>query len=111
MDKNINDMRKELSIIQEISMGTCIKSHKSKKVMRKYRIYNKNQINKINETQEIIKQKLMAKAQRRRRIDSRCKFYRQNKLFQNDTIRFYRELGGVSMEIERPPNMEEVTKF
>ena len=111
MDKCVNNIWTELSIIQEVSKGTCIKSRKSKRVMKKFGIYSKDQINTINETQEILKQKLMAKAQRRRRITSRCKFYRQNKLFQNDTKRFYRELGGSTSEIKNPPKMKEVTEF
>ena len=42
---------------------------------------------------------MQAKAQRIRRFDKRCKFYRQIKTFKGDTKRFYRELGKKSIEV------------
>ena len=38
----------------------------------------------INEVKEILKQKFHANSQRRKRIDQRCKFYKENRMFQND---------------------------
>ena len=59
----------------------------------------------LTEVKEIIKQQLQAKAQRIRRYDKRCKFYRQNKTFQEDTKRLYRELGKKSIEVNETPEM------
>ena len=39
------------------------------------------------------KAKIQVKAQRERQFDKRDKFYRQNKIFQTDAKRFYREIG------------------
>ena len=39
------------------------------------------------------KAKIQVKAQRERQFDKRNKFCRQNKIFQTDAKRFYREIG------------------
>ena len=50
---------------------------------------------------------MQAKAQRIRRFDKRCKFYKQSK----DTKRFYRELGKKSIEVNETPEMQKVKDF
>ena len=111
MDKSISYIRKELSIIDEIAKGTQIKSSLGRKTKRKYGISNNTQINILNSIRETLKQKLLAKAHRKRRIGLRCKFYRQNRLFNTDSKKFYRELNGPGYEVKTPPPMDEVTKF
>ena len=54
---------------------------------------------------------MQAKAQRIRRFDKRCKFYKQNKTFKDNTKRFYRELGKKSIEVNETPEMQEVEDF
>ena len=100
MDKSIDQLRKELSIVEEISRGTDVKSRKGRRVKKKYNINGPAPNDEIEAAKEVLKQKLLAKAQRRRRIDLRCKFFRQNKLYHQDTKRFYRELGKTSIEVK-----------
>ena len=54
---------------------------------------------------------MQAKAQRTRRFDKRCKFYRQDKTFKEDTKRFYRALGKKLIEVNETPEMQEVEDF
>ena len=82
-----------------------------KRIRKKYGLNCDDQEPVINEVKETFKQKLHAKSQRRRRIDQRCKAYKQNRMFQNDGKRFYRELGKASIEVKSPPDMEKVTDF
>ena len=46
-----------------------------------------------NNNNNILKQALQAKAQRLRRYTKRSEQYKQNKMFREDSKRFYRELG------------------
>ena len=56
---------------------------------------------------ETLKQKVQAKAQRIRRYEKRGTQYSQNKLFKEDTKRFYRNLGMKNIEAREPPTMAE----
>ena len=57
------------------------------------------------------KQIMQLKAQRLRRYDKRSKFFRQNKVFNNDAKRFYREIGKNTISVDNPPEAEEVKDF
>ena len=50
---------------------------------------------------EDLKQALQAKAQRIRRYTKRSEWYKQNKMFREDSKRFYRELGKKTIRIEK----------
>ena len=56
-------------------------------------------------------QALQARAQRIRRYTKRREQYKHNKMFREDSKRFYRELGKKTIQIEKPPDIEEVKKF
>ena len=60
---------------------------------------------------EDLKQTLQAKAQRVQRYTKRIEQYKQNKMFREDSKRFYRELGKKTIQIETPPDIGEVKKF
>ena len=104
MDKSIGNIRKELSIIDEIAREATVKSSRGRKTKRKYGIHNITHINDLNSIKETLKKKLLAKAQRRRRrrIGLRCKFFRQNRLFSTDTKKFYRELNEPGYKVKTP---------
>jgi len=52
---------------------------------------------------EILKQKVQAKFQRIRRYEKRETHYSQNKMFKENTKRFYRNLGMRNTEAREPP--------
>ena len=73
-----------------------------KNIGRKYKIRrNRTKIS------EIMKQKMQANAQRLRRFKE-SKFYRKNKIFKEDTKKLYCELGKKSIEVNEPPEIQEV---
>ena len=47
---------------------------------------------------------------RLRRYTKRSEQYKQNKMFREDSKRFYRELGKKTIQIEKPPDIGEVKK-
>jgi hypothetical protein len=51
------------------------------------------------------------KAQRLRRFTKRKDFYRQNKIFETDAKKFYREIGKTNIEVKEIPTKEEVNDF
>lgn len=85
-----------------------IRSRKARKVIRKYKIENKETIPIIKEE---LKQKLQVKAQRLRRFTKRNKFYRQNKIFETDAKKFYREIGKSEITVDKIPTENEVHEF
>ena len=109
--KDIETKRKVLSIIAELENGSRVKVRKARKernIENKYKL-ERNQ--SITELKEIIRKQMQAKAQGIRRFEKRSKFCRQNKIFEEDAKRFYRELGRKSIEINEPPEMQEVENF
>lgn len=69
---------------------------KSKKIKLKYKT---KEVNEIPPIKEILKKKLQLKAQKTRPYKKRCQFYRQNKLFQMNLKKFYREIGKAVIEV------------
>ena len=60
------------------------------------------------EVKKKLKQQIQAKAQRIRRYEKRGKQLRQNKLFKENTKKFYRELGKKKIDIDEPPKLKEI---
>ena len=56
---------------------------------------------------ETLKHKLQAKAQRNGRYEKRETQYSQNKMFTEDTKKFYKNLGVKNIEAREPPSMAE----
>lgn len=108
IDKEIENFRKEISILDELQRNGKSKSRKSRQVIRKYHIENKEQIPAIKEE---LKQKLQVKAQRLRRFTKRNDFYRQNKIFETDAKKFYREIGKTNIEVKDIPTEDQVKDF
>ena len=86
IQKEIEALRGELSILDDLSKGINVKTRKGRKVKRKYKSENEND---ITTAKERIKQKVLVKAQRITRFEKRTKFYRQNKVIKTDTNKFY----------------------
>jgi len=68
IEKEIENFRREISILDELQKDNGKQSRKARKVIRKYKILSKEQIPTIKEE---LKQKLQVKAQRLRRYDKR----------------------------------------
>ena len=60
---------------------------------------------------ETMKQKVQAKTQRIRRYEKRETQYSQNKMFKEDTKKFYRNLGIKNIEATEPPSMAEAESY
>ena len=90
LQKQIDQLRSDLSIINEYTTGNTSKKTKwnFKTIQKKHKITIEEQITTLKGD---LKQKLQAKAQRLRQYSRRSKQYRQNKLFREDAKRFYRE--------------------
>jgi len=65
----------------------------------------------VGQLTETLKQKLQAKAQRIRRYEKRETQYSQNKMFQEDTKKFYRNLCMKNIEAREPPSMAEAETY
>ena len=101
-------MRGEMSILSEIGRNKDPKTRKARNVIRKYKITNVIDIPSIKEA---LKQKIEVKAQRERRFDKRTKFYRQNKIFQTDAKKFYREIGKNQVMVKETPPKDSIENF
>ena len=105
MQKQISSWRKALSIIAEAGTGSDNGklNRKKRKIFQKYRVTNAREFAKLTET---MKQKVPSKAQRTRRYEKRETQYSQNKMFKEDTKRFYRNLGMKTLEAREPPSWQ-----
>ena len=108
IEKEIETMRGEMSILCEIERNIDPKTRKARNVIRKYKIKNVIDIPGIKEE---LRQKIQVKAQRERRFDKRNKFYRQNKLFQTDAKTFYREIGKNQVMVNEIPPKDSIENF
>ena len=110
LKKQIDQLRGDISIITEYTKGDTTNKirRKLKTSLKKYRVTADEQLIACKED---LKQVLQAKAQRIRRYTKRSEWYKQNKMFGEDSNRFFRELGKNTIQIEKPPDIGEVKKF
>ena len=80
IQKEIEHLRRELSILSELEKSINVKGKMCRNLMRKYKL-NKENITRVKVT---VKQRMQLNTQRMRRYEKRGKFYRQNLLFKND---------------------------
>lgn len=86
------------------SQETKIFQHADK---RRYTIKLLNEIPTIKET---IERKQNIKSHRKSKYEKRHCFYRQNKIFQADVKKLYRETRKAVIKFKRPPSTEKVNK-
>ena len=101
-------MRGEMSMLSEIERNKDRKTRKARNVIRKDKIKNFIDIPSIKEE---IKQKIQVKAQRERRFDKCNKFYKQNKIFQTDAKKFYRQIGKNQVMVKETPPKNSIENF
>ena len=99
MLKEIDFMRAEISILNEISKGVNVKTRMSRNIKKKYKISDENTLLIAKES---LKQRMQVKAQRLRPLEKRGRSYRQNKVFQTNAKKFYREIGKGKIDLEEP---------
>ena len=68
-------------------------------------------LGKLHSRLETLKQKVQAKAQRNRRYEKKDTHYSQNKMFKEDTKKFYRNLGMKNTKAKEPPSMTEAETY
>ena len=110
LQKQIDQLRGDISIITEYTNGNTNNNirRKLKTILKKHKITADEQ---LIASKEDLKQILQVKTQRIRRYTKRSERYKQNKMFREDSKRFYRELGKKTIQIEKPPDIGEVKKF
>jgi hypothetical protein len=110
IQKQISGWRKDLLIIGETGTDSDNGklNRKKGKIFKKYRVTNTREVTQLTET---LKQKVQAKAQRIRRYEKWETQYSQNKMFKEDTKRFYRNLGMKNIEAREPPSMAEAEAY
>ena len=101
-------MKGEMSILHKIERNKDRKTRKARKATRKYKIPNFIDIPSIKEE---LKQKIQVKPQTERRFDKRNKFYKQNKIFQTDAKKFYREIGKNQVMVKKTSPKDSIEKF
>ena len=106
----MSSWRKELSIIAETGTGSDNGkiNRKKRKIFKKYGLTNATEVAQLTET---LKQKVQAKVQRIRGYEKRETQYSQNKVFKEDTKKFYRNLGMKNIEAREPPSMAEAETY
>ena len=65
----------------------------------------------VAQLSETLKQKVQPKAQRIGRYETKETQYSQNKMFKEDTKKFYRNLGMKNIEAREPPSMTELETY
>ena len=95
IENEIGNLRKEISILDELQNGKLLKP---KRIIKKYHPKEKHQ---ISTSKEELKQKLQYKAQRLRLFIKRNNFYRQNKIFETDAKKFYGKNGKNIVRVDK----------
>ena len=109
LKKEIERLRKDVSIITEMqNPNSNISESKKRKMRIKYKIRS---MDNVPEVRESLLQQISAKAQRLRRMDKRQKQFHQNRLFKENPRQLYRELGKKEFKIEKTPKKEEMENF
>ena len=73
IEREIEQFRGEISILEELSKGVSVKTRKARKVIRKFNLSSEK--TRIPEIKETLKQKIQLKAQKIRRYEERIKFF------------------------------------
>ena len=86
-----------MSILDKMSKNMKVKIKKPRKIKRKYEITSTDNIKIIKEK---LKPKIQLKTQRMRGWEKWAKFFRYNKIFQDDPKMIYREIENESINIK-----------
>ena len=107
IEREIQKIIGEISRLSEINKEGQLKE-KGRKLMRKL---NRRCKDDIPTVAEHLKQQLQAKSQRLRWYDKRQKFFHQNKTYEQNAKKFYREQGKKNIVIHQALEKESVENF
>ena len=108
ISKDIECLRKKLSILTEKVKGSMASHRKITRVLSQLKCKNEADIPSFV---EMIKQQIAAKTQRIRWYEKRGKQFRQNKLFKDNAKQFSREIGKKHIDVTDPPILTEIEDF
>jgi len=110
MQKQKRTRRKKLSIIAETGTGSDNGKFNRKKrnFFQNYKVTNSREFTQLTEN---LKQEMQAKSQRIRRYERRETQFSQNKMFKDDTKRFYRNLSMKIKEARESPSVAEAETY
>ena len=108
IEKDIKILRGQLPLLSDIAKGSNVKKRKRKYLEYKLGIRKKED---IPAAQEILKQRIQAKAQRITRFEKRSRFFRQNKIFKEDAKKLYRELDKKKIDVKETPTTKDIEEF
>ena len=105
----MQQLRKDINILERMKRGEIRKEDKYRRLEKKYKIRTKGLTTVIEE----LKQRVLAKIAKVKRYEQRVKQYRQNRLSQSDKKRFYVELNNrQGSEFDKViPDADERIKF
>ena len=101
LKKQIDQLRGDKSIITEYTKGNTTNKirRKCKAILKKHKIIADEQLITCKED---LKQALQANTQKIRRYTKKIEWYKQNKMFREDSKRIYKELGKKTIQSEKP---------
>ena len=98
LEKQISDMRADLSKLKEIADDKLRNKNKKKELYARYNVLEKG----LNTIMEDLKQRIKAKSYKIQRYSNRNKGYQQNKLFQTNQRQLYSQLKGENRQQDVP---------
>ena len=107
MEKEIERLRGELSMLSELDSGINVKGKICRNSKRKYKLNEENRIR----MKETVKQRIQLKARRIGKYEKREKFYGQNLIFINDSKKFYREIGKEKVTVNETSPINDIERF
>ena len=90
LEGQINELRKDLSRIEQMDRGAMKDSDMRNRLMKKYQIKGKG----MSVVKEEIKQRVKAKAAKVKRYDGRVRQFHQNRIFNTNQRQLFKELDG-----------------
>ena len=108
LESQIKGMRADLKSVEALLRGKTVKEHHRRRLEQKYKLAE----NGLKHVYEDIKQRIIAKSKKLERYKNRNKqFVLQNRMFETDQRRFYKELDGNSNSPQMTPDPEEANQY
>ena len=107
MQAKIQNLRKDLSKLEEWKNNNLWSERKKELLERQYHVKNKG----INAVVEELKQRIKAKTAKIRKYEERSKQFMQNRLFQTNQKRLFEKLEGIERRNDVRPDAEDSITF
>ena len=107
LEGQINELRKDLSRIEQMDRGAMKNSDMRNRLMKKYQVKGKG----MSVVKEEIKQRVKAKAAKVKRYDDRVRQFHQNRLFNINQRQLFKELDGKCHNSQVGPEPAEARTF